>query len=223
MPELRCWACSRRWPFYDRAMRALACTLVLLFLTGCSSEPSKPVAEKAKEPEKPAGPVTGRTAFWKMFVAARLWAQDVQGLRVRSIRLNEIKDQPGKSPAWEATFVSPGRQKQKTFTYSVIEAPGNLHKDVFAGLEENYTQTGQAMPWAVQAFKIDSDAAYEAALKKGEAYAKKNPDKPITFLLEQTKRHPYLSWRVLWGESVATSNYSIYINASTGEYLETGR
>ena len=36
-------------------------------------------------------------------------------------------------------------------------------------------------------------------------------------------RHPYLTWRVIWGTSVATSGYSVYVNASTGEFVEKMR
>ena len=193
----------------------------LIWLTGCTEAPK---AEKKKEEKKPAEPVTGRFAFFQMYGSARRWAPDIQCLRVRDIRLSQVKAEPGKSGAWEATFVSPSKQKSRMFTYSIIEAEGNLHEGVFNGLEEGWSgPRGQSRPWVVQAFKIDSDEAYQVALKKSEAYVAKNPDKPVTFNLEQTTRHPNLAWRVIWGESVATSNYSIFVDASTGQYLETMR
>ena len=46
---------------------------------------------------------------------------------------------------------------------------------------------------------------------------------PVTFLLEFTKRFPNPAWRVIWGESVGTSDFSIFVDATTGEYLETMR
>jgi hypothetical protein len=52
---------------------------------------------------------------------------------------------------------------------------------------------------------------------------KKNPDKPMFYLLEQTPRYPDLAWRIVWGDSVSSSNYSVYVDATTGEYLETMR
>jgi len=52
---------------------------------------------------------------------------------------------------------------------------------------------------------------------------KANPDKGVVFLLEQTNKFPSLTWRVIWGESVGTSNYSVFVDASSGEYLETMR
>jgi hypothetical protein len=52
---------------------------------------------------------------------------------------------------------------------------------------------------------------------------KKNPDKPILFILEKTRRFPDLTWRIVWGESVGLSDFSVFVDASTGKYLETVR
>jgi hypothetical protein len=188
-------------------------------LISCSEPPK---VEKAKEPEKPAEPITGRYAFHQVYLTARTWGTDLQGLRVTSVRVGAQTPPRGKSYAWEATFVSPSKARQRSYMYSVIKE-GNVHLGTFPGLEESYMQRGQARLWNIQALKVDSDAAYEVALQKSEAYVKKNPDMPVTFLLEQTPRHPNLAWRIVWGTSVGTSNYSVYVDASTGLYLETMR
>jgi hypothetical protein len=71
------------------------------------------------------------------------------------------------------------------------------------------------------AIKIETDAAYKTALENGGAeYEKKNPDKPVTFLLEKVAKHPNPVWRVIWGESVSQSNFSVYVDASTGDFRE---
>ena len=197
-------------------MRQLLIGLMAVLLFGCSEPPKK----KAAEPEKPPEAVTGRYAFHQVFLTARTWATDSQGLRVASIQVGNEPAPPGKSYAWQVTLVSLSKGRQRTFTYSAIEE-GNIHKGVFAGLEESYMQRGQARPWLIAALKIDSDVAYETALNKSADYVKKNPDKPITFLLELTPRHPNLAWRVIWGTSVATSGHSVYVDASTGNFLET--
>jgi hypothetical protein len=75
----------------------------------------------------------------------------------------------------------------------------------------------------IAAVKTDSDEVYQTALKKAADYEKKNPDKPISFLLEKTDRFPNPAWRVIWGESVGASNFSIFIDTSTGLYLQTMR
>jgi hypothetical protein len=195
---------------------------VILF-SACSEAPQRAV-EKA--PEAPPEPISGSTAFFRMYSAARGWAADLQPLRLTSINLPGVKKVPGKAAAWQATFVSPQRQHSRTYTYSVIEAEGNLHKGVFAGNEEGWAGRGPTKPFIIQALKVDSDAALETAMKKGKRaaeYVKANPDKNIVFLLEQNNKYPQLSWRVIWGESVGTSNYSVFVDASTGEYLETMR
>ena len=194
--------------------------LFALLLSSCTTE--APKVEKAKEPAKPAEPVTGRYAFHQVYVAARTWGTDLQGLRVTSMRVGDQTAPPGKSYAWEITLVSPSKARQRTYIYSVVKAE-NIHEGVFGGVDEPYQQRGQARLWNIQALKIDSDAAYEVAEKKSADYIKKNPDKPVMFLLEQTPRHPNLAWRVVWGPSVGASNYSVYVDASIGSYLETMR
>lgn len=193
------------------------CTFFLL-LAGCSEAP-KP-AEKAAE-AKPAEPVTGRYALFQMYTAARAWAPDIETLKMSSIPVQGVAPQPGKSGAWQVTFVSARNSRARSYTYSVVESEG-LHKGVFAGQEEGWSgPKGLTKPIPMAGIRTDSDAAYETAMKKGAEYSKKNPDKPITYLLERTNKYPDPAWRVIWGESVGTSNFSIYVDAATGEYLET--
>jgi hypothetical protein len=189
---------------------------ILALLSACSDAPK---TEKAKEPEKPPEPVTGRQAFQKMYPAARNWAIDASPLRLRTVLLS-AKPEKGKADAWEAVFVSQSLAKSKTFTYSIVESAGNLHQGVFAGLEEGYSLQGAASLFPIAAIKIDSDQAYDVAAEKSADYIKKNPNKPITYLLEQTRRFPDLTWRVIWGDSVSVSDYSVFVDATTGKYLE---
>ena len=106
------------------------------------------------------------------------------------------------------------------YTYSVVEAEGNLHQGVFANLEESYSASShQSTPFPVQALKIDTDAAWETAVKNSADYMKKHPDVPITFVLELTNRYPDVAWRIIWGESVSASDYSVFVDATTGVFL----
>ncbi len=193
-------------------------------MASCSSAPP-PAAKKAKEPEKPPEALAGQYAFFQMYTAARSWIPDVQAISLHSLSIPEVKAAGGKYGAWRAVFVSESRGKQRMYTYSAAESPTNtIYKGVFAGHEETYAgPRGQAKPFLAVALKIDSAAAFDTATKKGVDYAKKNPDKPITMLVELTPRFPNPVWRVVWGESVGTSNFSIYVDATTGEYLQTMR
>jgi hypothetical protein len=193
--------------------------LLSLMLSSCSEEPKK--SAQKKELEAPAEPVTARTAVQNIFGSARAWAPDAQILKMVNIPLQGVKAEPGKFGAWQVTMVSPSKGRAKIFTYSVVEGGGSLHKGVFGTPDDAYTQRGQEKPFIVAALKTDSDQALEAAMKKAVDYVKKNPDKPVNFLLELKPDNPNPMWRVIWGESIGTSNFSIYVDASTGSYLKT--
>ncbi len=191
-------------------------------MAACSSEPpAKKEAAAKKEPEK-VEPVGALKAFYQVYPMARQWSSDIEVLTVSEIRMASVKAEPGLAPAWKVTFVSPSKQRQRDFIYSVVKAEG-LEKGNQMGRDDGYSQRGQQRTFRTQALKIDSPAAYKTALEKGAEYAKKNPDKPITFLLESTTQLQNPAWRVIWGESVTTSNFSIYVDASSGEYVKTMR
>jgi hypothetical protein len=214
--------CRRRllkWPQMRKKKPLFLLTGALaLALTSCSETPT-PTAKK--EAEKPPEPVTGLSALFKMYQVARSMGPDVRILKMNSMLLSEVPNVPrGKAAAWQATFVSAEKSQAKSFTYSIIELAGqNLHKGVFAGPDEGWTGT-RGTPIAIADVKIDTDAAYETALKQAGDYNKKNPDKPITIVLEKVPKHSNPVWRIVWGESVGTSNFSIYVDAFTGEFKE---
>jgi len=201
-------------------MRKNFSVFLLLLLAGCGGEPAAPV-KKAEAP-KPAEPIGALSATYQAFNHGRTWSGDLQLLQVVSATLKEPAPEGGKYPAWRMTFVSPSKASAKPYTYSVVEGSG-LYKGVFALNEQSYTPQGQTSPFLVQAFKTDSDAAFKTAMAKGADYAKKHPDVPITMLLEKTKQFPNPAWRVVWGTSVGTSSYSIFVDATTGDYLQTLR
>jgi hypothetical protein len=207
-------------------LRIFPAIALLATLTACSDTPA-PTAKK--EPEK-VEPVTGQVAVFKMYQMARSWAPDAQVMKMQSMRLAEFKDaQHGTAPVWEATFVSAAKGQARSYTFSIVEGEANLHKGSFAGPEERWSggRSGMDSPFLMAAIKIDTTTAYKTALEnprsKAGEYDKKSPGKPITILLERTPKHPNPAWRIVWGESVGTSDFSVLIDASTGEYLETLR
>ena len=198
---------------------------LLAILTACSDTTAPTVK---KEPVK-LEPVTGQSAVYKMYQMARSWAPDAQVVKAQSMHLSEVKDgAPGTAPAWQATFVSAAKGQSRSYTFSIVDGEGNLHKGVFAGPEAGWSgPTDMDAPSLMAAIKIDTDAAYKTAMETTHSHAaeydKKNPGKPITIMLERTSKHPDPAWRIIWGESAGTSNFSVLIDASTGEYLETLR
>src|SRR5438067_5048494 len=170
----------------------LALTPVLV-LGSCSS----PAPEK-KEPAKPVEPITGLHALYQMYTAARAWAQDLQILRYSSINIAEVQRQPGKSAAWQVVFVSQALRKSRVYTFSVYEASATLHQGLFPDAPQDWSGNGK--PFLIEAAKVDTDAAWETALKHGADYNKKNPNTPISYTLSMdTGNDPV--WRVIWGQS----------------------
>jgi hypothetical protein len=204
-----------------KVLPAVTCAL-FLFFAACSEAPR--TAEKKEE--KPLEPATGLSALYKMYQVARSWGgPDTQVLKMTSMFLNEVPSVPrGRAAAWEATFVAPSKNMARSYTYSIIEVQPTLHKGVFAGPEQSWTGArGTQSPFLMAAVKVDTDKAYETALKNGEEYDKKNPDKPILILLERNTKFPNPVWRIVWGESLGTSNFSIFIDASLGDFKEKMR
>ncbi len=191
----------------------MAVTGGLCLLLGACSEPT---TTATKEPEKPAEPMTGRQAFQQMYPTARAWAADAMPVQMESINLPQVKSSDGKAGAWECVFYSPSTAKSRMYTWSAVEAEGNLHKGVFAS-----TEPGLRSPktFEIAALRTDSDAAYKTAVEKSAEYVKKHPDTPVIFHLEMSNRFPNLAWRIIWGTSIASSDYSVFVDATTGEFL----
>jgi hypothetical protein len=199
-----------------------AATLALHVACFDSSSPSEIKARQEKGAKKAAEPVSGQNAYYRMYGLAKGWAPDVQAYQCEPVRMNALPEKDGRFPAWKCSFVSESKRQMKTYSYSVIEGEG-LYKDVFAGHDESYSgPRGQNVPFPILALKIDTDAAIETAKGKSAEYMKKNPDLPITPVLEKTKELGNAVWRVYWGNP-ATSNYSVLVDASTGEYIKTMR
>ena len=201
-----------------QSLTSLAGLCPLLFLLASCSDAPKVTEEKPRP--KPPVALTGRQAFQQMYPQARGWAPDAEPLEIRSVNLAQVKAEPGKAGAWQVVFVSPTRGKAKTYTYSSVESDGNLHQGVFGGLEETYTARGDESPFSIVAIKVDSDEAYQTAAARSSEYMKKNPGKPVIFLMTQNRRFPDVTWRVIWGDSVGTSDYSVFVDGTTGKLLQ---
>ncbi|SRR5579883_929480 len=197
-------------------MRIFLTVLTAVFIAACSDAPNE---TKKKEPEKPSEPITGRQAFQMTYPQARIWAPDCQPIRIRSINLTDPKSGSGRAGAWEIDYVSQSKGRQRPFTWSAIEE-GSLHKGVFPGLEDAWRgPQGQSQPFLAQALKIDTPDALQTAILHSSEYLKKPGDKPpVTYICELTPRFPDPIWRVFWGETVSGAQWSIFVDASTGEY-----
>jgi hypothetical protein len=185
----------------------------VIFLSACSDAPVK------KAPEKPPEPLTGRQGFYKTYPAAHTWAVDAQPLRVRGMELNELKAEDGKAAAWEVTYTSETKGRSRIYTWSAVEAEGNIHQGVFGSQEEAWRPGGAEKPFPIQALKTDTPDALQTAIEHSAVYFKNAGTKPHPkFVLEYTSRYPNPSWRIYWGDSVSTAEWSVFVDAATGAY-----
>ena len=194
--------------------RFVPALLLLALLSACSESKQ---AEKTQQPAKPPELLTGRQAFQRMYPQAVGWATDAQPLQLRSIQLSQFHPEPGQAGAWEATFISASKASSRTYTYSSIEAEGNLHEGVYGGTGSptRAARTGGSVSHRGDQDRFGSKA-YDIAAAKSPDYIKKHPDMPISYLLELTNRFPDLTWRVIWGDSPSPSDYSVFVDATLG-------
>ncbi len=192
-------------------------TLFLLICAmGCNSAP--------KEVVKQEEPITGLTALYRAFSTARAWAPDVQILRVSSINLPDIKSAPGHAPAWQVTLVSPSLGQMRSYTYSVVEASATMRKGIFSDNPQSWSRdNSSAKPFIIAAAKKDTDEIFKTVMsqKKAMDYSAKHPGMPVTYLLELNSTSPDAVWRVFWGESAGTSEFSGVVDATTGQFVES--
>ena len=199
-------------------LQSIGLFLAALFAVSCSS----PTANKEGDlkPAVAAEPITGLTGLYRCFGPSRLWAQDIQVLRVQNLTIKSRQAPPGKAFAWQITFVSPSKNRIKNCTYSVVKEDG-LIEGVYNPNDESYNGNSKlAQPFAIQAVKKDTDEIYRVALVNSKDYATKNPNVPITMLLEFSERNPVAAWRVIWGSSVGSSGYSVFVDSTNGLFLK---
>ena len=200
--------------------KLLMAMLGLTILTGCTSEPAKPVQTEKPKP-KTTEAVTGRTAFQKLYISARGWARDAQPYRLESQITADWKGKDGKSAVWRAYFASPSQRGVKPFIWSGSQAPDAPSAGITPGNEDTYNPTNSSTRVFDSAFlKLDSDKALEVAQKHGgDKILQKNPDNPIVYVLNWDGVTNELIWRVIYGDSPEDAKLRVAVNASNGEFL----
>ena len=107
--------------------------VAILALTACSSdsgksgEPAKPVA---KGPEL----ITARSAFQKLYVAARGWNQDAKPYRIESMATSDGNGHDGRWAIWRGSFASASHRSGKAYTWSGSAAEGAPERGVNPGI-----------------------------------------------------------------------------------------
>jgi hypothetical protein len=194
--------------------------LALAMLAGCSSETSKPAESETPQPKAPEV-VTGRTAFQKMFIAARGWQRDAQPYRLQSQYNKDSKGRDGKSAIWNAWFASPAARLSKPYSWSGTDSADAPARGVSPGNQDTYSPTNMSTQvFDVQFLKVDSDKAIEVAQKHGgDKQLEKNPDLNVFYLLDWNSSANELVWHVIYGDTRDQAKLKVAVNASTGEFL----
>lgn len=200
-------------------MRKLLMGMVALALmTGCTSEPTQP-AEKPQP--KPPEYVTGRTAFQKLYIAARGWARDAQPFLLESQITADSKGKDGKAAVWRASFASPAQRAAKPYVWSGTDAQDAPSRGVNPGVEDTYSPTNSSTQIFDNAFlKVDSDKAFEVAqVHGGDKLLEKSPDTPVLYLLDWSGLTNELIWHVIYGATRDEAKLKVAVNASSGDFM----
>ena len=200
-------------------VRTFFATAAVVLLAGCSESPA-PTVQRS---EPPPPPVTGRQAFQYLYGSSRIWASDSMPLTIRSLHAPGVIGGKGTAGAWEVVFVSPMNARARTYTWSAVEAEG-LHKGVFPGPQETWHAGGPNQPFSPALLKVDTPEVLDEATKSAAtvSYLSKPGQRPmVDYLLdfEAATRFPNPAWRVLWGGTLSSAEYSVTVDASTGKIV----
>jgi len=192
--------------------KLLAVMFVLALMVGCTSTSTKP-AEPAKPQPKPPEALTARSAFQKLYISARSWAQDVRPYRVESSTNADSNGHDGKAAIWRASFASAMQHGTKPYTWSSAEG-------VNPGIEDSYNpNNASTQAFDIAFLKVDSDKAFEVAQQHGGSKVlDKAADTPVLYILEWNRVENILLWHVIYGSREAPK-IKIAVNASTGDFL----
>lgn len=194
--------------------------LAIALLAGCSSAPEKPKesAPKAEAPKEETTFETGRSAFQRMYVAARTWSPDVQLVRLES-RPTKEDPKDGRAAAWSAVFVSASKQNVRNYSWSGVAT--ETERGVVPGSIDYYSASNASTrPFDLNYLKMDSTTAAEVANKKGgAALLKKDSNQPMKYMLFFDQAKGRLLWRVIYGTSLNDAKLRVLVNATNGDFV----
>jgi hypothetical protein len=181
----------------------------LLALTACSSDSGNSATEtQHKAPQA----VSGSSAFFKCYIAARTWAPDAQPFRAESQPMPGFTGHDGKAESWRVGFASPAKRSTRPFTW--------INGDISHEVEDTYSPTNTSTQvFNVQFLKSDSDKAFAVAQEHGgDKLLEKEPDTPVFYILEWNHLENTLLWHVIYGTDRDSAKLRVAVNASTGEF-----
>ncbi len=207
-------------------MRKIALAFfTLLLLAGCSSTSNTASNPETKQATKAAPQQaqyeTGRTAFQKMYLSARMWAGDVKPFRVQSQFTPDAPTSEGKAGLWRGSFASPAKRAMKMFVWSGLVGPDAPEQGISFSAEDSYNPANSStLVFDLAFLKIDSDQAYDVAQKHGgDKLTGKDPKQPVFFVLDWDASKNQLVWHVIYGGTADNAKLRVAVNATSGEFL----
>jgi hypothetical protein len=198
---------------------AVPAFLLCALFSACTSEPSKPAENKpeVKGPEL----LTARSAFQKLYVAARGWNQDARPYRIESSVTSDSNGHDGKSAIWRGSFASAAMHSEKSYLWSGSAAEGAPERGVNPGPEDNYSPTNSSTQIFDMAFlKIDSDQALATAQQHGgDKLFEKDPATPVIYICDWNHNTNQLVWHVIYGTARDNAKLTVAVDASTGLFI----
>lgn len=209
-----------RCGFVWRLAGVFPALLLLSLFPACSSQSNKP-AEPEKAEKKRPELITARSAFQKLYVAARGWNQDAKPYRLASTATSDGNGQDGKWAVWSGSFASAAQRSEKTYTWSGSTADGAPSQGINPGVEDSYSPANASTQvWDMAFLKIDSDQAFATAQKHGgDKVLEKAPDTPVTYVLDWNHNTNELVWHVIYGANREGAKLTVSVNASTGDFI----
>ena len=198
-------------------LSALAFATIVLLAACNSTPPTPPAKPQPKAPES----LTGRAAFYKVFIAARNYAPDAKPFRIESTPSSEADGHDGKSTIWRSSFASAAQRGVKPFFWSGSNLADAPSRGVSFGNEDVYNPGNASTQIFDPAFlKIDTDQAVGEAQKHGgDKVLEKDPTTPVLYICDWNHNTNELIWHVIYGGSRETAKLTIAINASTGAFI----
>jgi len=194
----------------------LTLVVAAFFIVGCDDS-SQTAAKPTPQPDQLE---TGRFALQKMLPPARLWSADAMPVRLQSEVLKDTNGHGGKAGFWRALFASSGRQNAEPFTWSGISSEDSP-RGVNHGTEDSYNPSNRSLrSFDLNFLKVDTDKAFEVAQEHGgKTLLEKDAKQPVTYLLDWESTGGNLRWHVIYGGSESNSKLTVFVDATTGQYL----
>jgi hypothetical protein len=193
----------------------------VLCLAGCQSGGPPPEAGSQAPKSKPTQTYSGREAFQRLYVSARGWAGDARPYRLESRPTSDANGQDGRAAVWRASFASAARGAIKTLVWSGSQAEGAPEPGITPGIEDTYNPANRATQVFELGFlKVDSGKALEVSKERGGArILRRNPEQPVSYILDWDVDRSVLTWHVIYGPSPSQAVLRVAVNAASGGYL----